>query len=470
MTGSQVILGVALLSFPIAGTLSQDLQHLSEARLILREAGKLVPQMEEVEQPSAASNIAGQQVRAGDLAGALETVRSVKQERGSGPPLGLGYHGLAWALSHRGAWQAAVHLIRDLPDGDSKAIDYLGIVYELAAQKDFEHALSAARMIQTIPHAVSRFADSLVEISNQQFKAGDRGAAGATLREAFDAVERAQKDAGQPGFNAAQWYAWTVRSLASAGNSEAASLAMGQLYSVATQEKRSPQDWGLLKLVTASQARLGDFAAALLSAGQLPAGEHRDAALLSIATEMAAQGDTAGAQRIAGEVPAKSWSNAEIGDLANAFASSGDSVGALETLKRIQAPEDRAYALALLALQLVLQPAERKNGFAWLTAVLAMEDALSGGDAVNPFVFEAIAVMRGTLGDLSGALQIIDSLKDANKVWPLWNITKQLVAAGKKNEALTLARAQEAPRARGFALLGTATALLEQVEADSNHK
>ena len=133
-------------------------------------------------------------------------------------------------------------------------------------------------------------------------------------------------------------------------------------------------------------------------------------------------------------------------------------------------PAGRAYALAQLALQLALQPADRKDGFASLTANLAMEDALSGGDAVNPFVFELIAVVRGILCDLPGALQVVDSLKDTNKVWPLWNITEQLVGAGKKDEALTLAHAQEAPRARAYALLGTATALLEQVEAASKHE
>jgi len=111
----------------------------------------------------------------------------------------------------------------------------------------------------------------------------------------------------------------------------------------------------------------------------------------------------------------------------------------VDTIKRIREPGDRAYAFA----QLALQQAERKDGAAVLAVVLAMEDARRAGDAVNPFAFEIIAVARGILGDFPGALQIVSELKDGHSVWPLWNLTEQLVAAGRKSDAVAIARAQE---------------------------
>ena len=99
-----------------------------------------------------------------------------------------------------------------------------------------------------------------------------------------------------------------------------------------------------------------------------------------------------------------------------------------------------------------------------------MEEARRAGDAVNPFVFEAIAVTRGILGDFPGARQIVSELKDGHSVWPLWNLTEQLVEAGRKSDAVTLAHAQEFPRARAYALRGTATTMLEQIEAAGKSK
>jgi hypothetical protein len=455
---------ILIVSFSVGGAFAQDPQQISEVRAILREAGKLVPQMEDVQQPSAASNISGQQVSAGDLAGALETIRSVKQEQDASGLHGLEYSSLAWTLSKQGSWQVAMDLVRELPDGPFKALDYMMIAEQLAENRDFKNALSVSRLISAIPNIGSRFADTLVEISSRQFKGGDQVAAIATLQEAFDAVEALQKN--PPGFSAGMWYSGAVPRLVSAGNTEAASLALERAYIAATQEKTPSRKADLLKLLAASQACMGDFAAALRSAEQLPSREQRDAAVLGIATEEARQGDTAGARRLAARVPATSWANLAIEEFAYALAKSGDSVRALETIKGIQAPGDRAYGLA----QLALQQAERDDGFAGLTAILAMEAARLAGDSVEPFVFELIAVTRGTLTDFPGAEQIVDSLKDANRVWPLWNLTEQLVAAGKKQEALDLAHAQEFPRARGMALLGTATALLEQIEAARKRK
>jgi hypothetical protein len=74
------------------------------------------------------------------------------------------------------------------------------------------------------------------------------------------------------------------------------------------------------------------------------------------------------------------------------------------------------------------------------------------------------------LGDFPGARQIVSNLNGEDSVWPLWNLTEQLVEAGMENDAVALAHAQEFPRARAYALLGTATAMLERIEAAGRRK
>src|SRR5580765_4413348 len=74
----RIALNSTLLTAVALSTAAAASPQIADVRELLREAGKLVPQIEEGQQSSAASNISGAQVRAGDLAGALETVRSVK--------------------------------------------------------------------------------------------------------------------------------------------------------------------------------------------------------------------------------------------------------------------------------------------------------------------------------------------------------------------------------------------------------
>jgi len=462
MNGNQRVLSATLILFSaVGGAFAQDSSQITEVRALLREAGGLIPKIEEVQQSSAASNISGQQILAGDLAGALATVHSVTRPQDSTASYGLDYYGIAWTLSGIGSWRVAMDLVRDLPVDDSKAVDYLGIAESLAAHGDFEHALAAARAISTIPKAASRFADVLVAISNQQFKAGDGKSATATLNEALDAVEREQSIAPEPSFSAAQWYPGAIQRLLVAGNASAASAILERLSVAAAQEENPQRKAELLRHLAVSQARAGDFIAALLTAGRLRDPEQHNATLVTIAAQQAEQGDTAGARRLAAVIPDKSWSNVAVGEFANALSESGDPVGAEDTIKRIKEPEGRAYAFA----QLALQQAEREDGGAAVTAFLAMEDARRAGDAVNPFVFELIAVTRGVLGDFPGAQQIISELRDEHSVWPLWNLTGQLVEAGRTSEAVALAHAQEFPRARAYALLGTATSMLGRIEA-----
>ena len=148
MTAKQNVLGALLLCVAVGGASAEGSPPITEVRDLLREAGRLIPEIEEFQQSSAASNIAGKQVRAGDFAGALETVHSVKRPQDSTAPSGLDYYGIVWNLGDSGSWREAMDLVRDLPDDDSKAMNYVGLAQCLAAKGDFEHALAVARAIR----------------------------------------------------------------------------------------------------------------------------------------------------------------------------------------------------------------------------------------------------------------------------------------------------------------------------------
>jgi hypothetical protein len=125
---------------------------------------------------------------------------------------------------------------------------------------------------------------------------------------------------------------------------------------------------------------------------------------------------------------------------------------------RIEGKGEQAAALA----QLALQQAERQEPAGALTLRLAEEALSEAGSGAPDYVPGSIALTRAELGDFSGSLQIVAGLNGRNKVWPLWSITPWMVAAGQKSEALALARAQEEPEARAYALLGTASELMAE--------
>ena len=458
----RMITAAFLLSFAASGAFGEDTPKIAEVRALLREAAGLVPQIDAIQQPSAASNIARQQVLAGDLPAALETVHALKRPPGSAPPDGFAYTGIAATLATQGKWQLAMDLVHDLPADDSKAVVYLTLAQSLAAHKDFEHALLVAQSILTMPNP-SRFADTLVAVSNRQFEAGDPESAAATLHEALDVIEHEQSASG---INASGWYTDTIERLMSAGNISAASSVLERLFTALAKEKDPRGKELLLRSLAQSQARIGDFAGALSTADRLAEPTQHKTTLLAIATEQARQGDTVNARRLVADLRFDPWPDFFMAELAKALSKSGDNVNALAMIKARSAPKDRAYAFAFLALD----QAERKDSFASLTATLAMEDARLAGDAVNPSVLEFIAVTRGVLGDFSGARQLLLELKDEHSVWPLWNLTEQLVAAGRSGEALALANAQQFPQARAYALLGAASAMWEQIEAARDKK
>jgi tetratricopeptide (TPR) repeat protein len=451
-------LPVAVLSLLAApsSVFPQDIPDIAEARSILREASALVPEIEETQRGSLACNISGPQAKSGDLAGALATLQYLP--KGSSRDSAL--YCSAWALTAQGNWRMAIQNIEDLSENKLNSLAYLAVAVQLAEKRDYENAVAVARLIRGEPDQSRFAADALMQIYAKQFKAGDARGASRTLDEALDIVENVEQHPNPPGSDIASRYENLIQ-LAVAGGAKAASPILERLYGMAAALEVEPtQKQQFLSHLAPSQALLGDFVSALRSANQLPPGEQRDKALLSIADAQARQGDLAGARLLASEVSPKGWNNPALQEFGLSLAASGDYLGALSTIEKVQESEARAESLG----QLALAEAGKSRYWAMFAAQLSLEAAETTADS-SSFALQLVAVTRGILGDFGGSLQIINQLTSRARQWPLWNLTEQLVEAGRKNEALALAYSQEAAFPRAYALLGTAAEMLEQIEA-----
>lgn len=449
------------LAFPLAvlaNAVPAGPPDFGEARSILREAGALLPKIDEPERASIAANIAGQQAKAGDLAGALTAIQSVEEN-----DRGIGVHCLAYSLVARGEWRVAMRIIADQPAGVPRVFPYMGVAFELARTGDFDNALSVAEVIRQLPNGVTQYFDVLRVICAEQWKTGNVPAALHTFDEALDAAEHMEKTPDLAGFSIAGWCSTLVQDLAMMGYPQAASVVVQRLEDMTTAERDQGRKRQLLGLLAPAQAMVGDFAAALESLSLLPPGEQRDAAMLSVIQQQARLGDPARARELAQRVSPKSWTDSALQQFAYALGTAGDLTGALETLERVRELGEKEYGLA----QLALQQAEKSDPSSTVTLMLAQEAHQAAGDGARPFVPELFAVTRAVQGDFAGSVEILNGLGDKGRTWPLWNLTELMVAAGKKNEALALAHAQKGHLPRAYALLGTASELIGQAEAAS---
>lgn len=428
---------------------------LAEARSLLREASTFVPKIEQTQQGVAAS-IAGQQTAAGDLDGALATVQFLTNDIDRG----IAFSSIAVPLASRGDWRTALRIIEDVPAGVNRVLLYVDVASQLAERGEFKDAFVVAQKLRELPDPSFCFGHVLARICVGQWKAGDAGGASQTLVKALDAIEHPNEAPDTPRIDIGLQYTGLIEELA-AGNPSAASVVLQRLSTLAEQERNPDRKQQLLGELSLSQALVGDFAAALRSAEQLPPGERRDDALLHIVEEQARQGDPAGARRLAEEMPEKSWTTDSLQRLAYALVDAGDSADALQVIDRIQEPGARTQTLALSALI----EANKSDPSAAVTLSLAAAASQAEGVAAEPSVAGLIAETRAMLGDFPGSFELLGSLNDNERASALFIITASMVANGMKHEALALARAQKEPLPRANALLGIGAELMGEIEA-----
>jgi len=426
-------------------------------RQILREASRLVNDIDESQRPSAAANIAGAQARAGDLLGAFATAHSLPKRSDQAMALGS----ISWAVAHGGNLAWALNIIATSEEGPSKAIALSQIAEQRAEVSDFERALTIARMIRDqLDYRVL----TLVRIATKQWKSGNTRGAERTLREALDEVERTQ--AANPNSEASgahSMFLMIAVAQAALGDRGGALATIDRVYAIAAKADDSGPREMLLQKLAMAQAQIGEIQAGLETARKMLPGHQRDFAFQVIADQQAQQGDPRGALETAATISDPTWRPVVLRRIAHAQSTSGDAAGALETIDSIQGDVERAEALAEVAFD----QAVNVNATAAQTLQLAWEVAKNAQGELPSHVFGEIAVARGILGDMAGALEIVDGMKDArSKVWPLWNLTERMVAAGDARGALDLAEAQDAPEPKAYALLGLAQGLLDQVDAE----
>jgi hypothetical protein len=414
-----------------------------------------------------AANIASEQMRAGDDEGALTSRSSANA------PVG----GLAYSLAVRGRLPEALQLMAPMPDGQEKAVAYWQVTQGLLKVAKYDDALLVARLISKDPREPDRSLDILMQIYTAQWKAGDRKAAAATLTEALKVVQRSPeiqsslfRPLGQSvliGSRRASMYERVVHALALAGNRDDALTVVSYISAMATEEKDSEKQNGILGTLAEAQADIGNFAAALRTAEPLKSVYHADRIFQSIAMEQARQGDVdAALVKVADTPPGSAWP--ALVEMSRMLSDSGNYAGARAAVDKMNDPGQRASALASLAFeQAVKDPAGAK-----LNVTLAWKLAQEARDKAPSYVFQNsvafVAAARARMGDFAGALEIIDGPDILNKAWPLSCLVQGMVEAGKKDEALSLARSQDVPLARADALLQIARSLMYQIEAAKN--
>jgi hypothetical protein len=394
---------------------AQESPQLAEIRSLLREAAKLVPQIEPDQRSSAAANVARLQVMSGDIDGALATTQAPPGR----PPDQGAVEIMASALVWRGNMPQAFSMIDDRMQGRAKASAYLMVAGQLAAKGDFPGALTTARLILADDQQRGVYVDTLMRIYWSQWKADDRAGARQTLSEA---VAMADKEAKTPS-NSKSAISERYRDIASwldqTGNSAEALPFVARIQKLIDQEEDVSQRSLLLPDLAFAEVYAGEYSAAVRTADALPSANDQDFVLDAIATKRAAQGDTEGGLEMQNRVSNSSLRRGYVEFAADRLAESNRYDRALALVDTIPETQDRAYVLASLALQ----QAQREDPNARFTVQLAWTTALEAKPEADHDVLEFIAVARGFLGDFSGALEIVDGMDAKSRVWPLWNLT-----------------------------------------------
>jgi hypothetical protein len=462
---SAALLAIAL--GPTRAGLAQVPSPIAEVKSILHEASALIPMIEARQRSAIAANIASEQTRAGDDEGALTSRSSANA------PVG----GVAYSLAVRGRLAEALQLIAPMPPGQEKGVAYWQVAQGLLEVAEYDDALLVARLISKDSKEADRSLDILMQIYSAQWKAGGRQAAAATLSEALKLAQRSPelqsflfRPAGQSiliSSRRAAMYERIVHALALAGNRDDARTVVAYISDMAAKEQDSEKRNGILGTLAEAQADIGDFTAALLTAEPLKSAYNADGVLQPIAMELARQGDVAAALDILADTPTRSVLPALLG-MSRTLSDSGNYAGARAAVDKINDPGQRASALASLAFeQAVKDPVGSK-----VNVTLAWRLAQEARDKAPSYVFQnsvqMVAAARARMGDFAGALEIINSAVILNKAWPLACLVQGMVEAGKKDEALSLARSQDVPLARADALLQIARSLKYQIETANN--
>ena len=430
----------------------QEAGELAEARRLLIEASHLVKDIPEIQQSSAAANIAGQLVRAADLPDALATARQLSKTEDQAQVIGI----IAWQLAHDGNVAQALALVESSSDGQNKAVAF-ELVAELVAERgNLQGALGIAHRIRNEP---GRLIDTLVRVASLLTKTGDRNGAREAIEDALNTAEAAAKQ----NIGNATAFAQIATTQADIGDTADAFRTLDRFSEIAHQYQGVEGNGVFLQQLASAKAQIGDLIGAQRTIEEISAG-NSDLALMMISQEQAKQGLMVDALANAERISIPGFKSIALRKIAMIRGTHGTLSDALEAIDHIPEPAGRAEALATLALE----QADNENPSASLTLQAAWNFATqNGADAASDDVLGTIAVTRALLGDFAGARQVVQVMnKLETRAWSLWNITSYMVKAGHTEDALALAENQEAAYPKAYALLGSAKGILNHLEAE----
>ena len=431
----------------------QEKGEMDEARRLLVEASHLVREIPEFQRSSAAANIAGQLVRAADLPDALATARLLPKAEDQAQATGS----IAWELAHNGNLALALALVERTADGQNKGVEYEGLA-ELSADTDnLEEALQIAHRIRSDP---GRLVDTLVRLASRAAKSGNLSGAREALGDALQVTEEALKE--NVGYATGLTQIATTQ--AEIGDTADAFITLDRFSAIADRYKGAGGNGMFLPELSCAQAQVGDLVGAQRTIEEIPAGTGTsDLALMCLSREQAKHSLLMEALDNAARISSPAFKGNALQEIGMIRGTRGALNEVLKAIDHISQPNDRAEALATLALE----QAENEDPAAGSTLQMAWNLATEIGKDASDNILGTIAVTRALLGEFASARQIVqDMTKPEARVWPLWNITSFMVRAGHRQEALALAESQEAAYPKAYALLGTAQGILNHIEAE----
>lgn len=450
-----ILLLATVVGVPPPVLAQQDMDNVLEARGLLLEAGRLIKDIPEAQQPSAVANVAGQLTRAGDLPDARSVLQLLKKPQ----DLALANGIIAWHLANSGNFSGALAIAEVEGGGQTLDGNYQVLAALAALKGNVGEALEIAHRIP--PQDLIARSDALRRVAAELAKAGELSRARQILGEALTDCDQAILENSHSALQLAQM----AGTQAEIGDKAGAYATLSTLSDIAHRLTGVDASM-LLQQLAAAQARMGDLVGAQQTMDELPP-TRVDSVLMAISDEQATLGLMADAVATSAHISnsvLRSMALREVGIIRGTHGTLNDAVDAID---KIPDSSSRAEALAALALE----QADKDNPAAGQTVQLAWSQTAGVSTDAARHALEEIAVTRAMLNDFGGAQQIVyEMTEQESRVWPLWNITSMMVSTGHKEEALALAENENAAYPKTYALLGVATGILDRLEAETKER
>jgi lipopolysaccharide biosynthesis regulator YciM len=432
-------------------TSSSTAPELLQARQLLLEASTLTKNAPERQQEVMVANISGQLMRAGDLPAAQATISLLKNPEGQAEATGS----IAWSLTNSGHTETALRLIAATKAGNSRDVAYRQVAQLLADKKDFDEAMQVAQSIES-PYYHS---DALVRIASSQTHHADRSRVSKALQEALEVAETATKrdPACAVIFND---IALVEREI---GPTPEAISALRTFTTIAFARKDETGETDYLQQLAETRAQLGDTTGALQLVRTLPKGSSADSIYMAISDEALRHSSVTEALAAASKIAEPSMREFALQHIAEARSSDASLTDAKRAVEKIETAQAKGRAIAHLALE----QSRFHDPVAYQTIQLWRE-TIGDGVGLPSTGQDKIVVAYALLAEFANARQMLDNLRDPeDRAWALWNLTGFLVQKGRLQEALDLANNESSDHAKVYALLGTATGILDRAESDA---